>query len=157
MTIRLRFAAIVLGSGLALAAPAWATEDHSHSGHAGLSELTLNHGAKWETDAPLRKGMDGMRHDVGAALPQIHDGKLPAPGYSELAEKVHGHLEYMFSNCKLPEAADAQLHLVLAEVMGGVDAMKAGPDRTAGAVKIVQALDAYGRHFDHPGWTGLKH
>ncbi len=157
MTTKLPIA-VLLAAALGLSMPLHAAEQHEHDGHAaGLSELTLNHGAKWQTDAPLRKGMDGILHDLAAALPQIHDGKLPETGYAELAEDMHGHLEYMFTNCKLPPAADEQLHLVLAEVMNGAEAMKAGPDRRSGAVRVVQALDAYGKHFDHPGWTGVRH
>lgn len=157
MITRLHLAAVAVAAGLSFAAPAWSAEDHSHSGHAGLSELTLNHGAKWQTDAPLRQGMESILHDFAKALPQIHDGKMSEHGYAELAEKVHHQLEYMFANCKLPAEADAQLHIVLAQVMDGTETMKAGPERMSGAVRIVQALDAYGRHFDHSGWTPLKH
>jgi hypothetical protein len=55
---------------------------------------------------------------------------------------------------------DAQLHLVLAEIMHGSSAMKGqekGVPSQAGAEKIVGALDAYSRHFDHPGLQGLAH
>lgn len=158
MSLHIRLAIGLVAAGLTFAPAAWAAQEHSHEGGAGsLSELTLNNGAKWQTDAPLRKGMEGIRHDLAAALPRIHDGKLPAEGYGQLAEKVHGHVEYMVGNCKLPPEADAQLHLVLAQMMDGADAMKSGPDRTTGAVKIVQALDAYGRHFDHPAWSSPAH
>ena len=59
----------------------------------------------------------------------------------------------MTAYCKLPEEADAQLHVVLAEILEGVDAMRVGPDRLGGARRVVRALEAYGRHFDHPNWT----
>ncbi|MFA7428662.1 MAG: hypothetical protein WCZ23_00740 [Rhodospirillaceae bacterium] len=150
--------AILFAAALGLSMPVHAAETHKHSGQvSGLSDLTLNHGAKWQTDAPLRKGMNGILHDLTAVLPDIHEGKLSEAGYGALAEKINGHLEYMFVNCKLPPAADEQLHLVLAEAMNGAETMEAGPDRMAGAVGIVQALDAYGTHFDHPGWPGVRH
>lgn len=157
MSLHIRLAACVVAAGLTFSAGAWAAQEHSHDGAGSLAELTLDHGKKWQTDAALRKGMDGIRHDLTAKLPQIHDGKLPPAGYGELAEKMHGHIEYMVGNCKLSPEADAQLHLVLGQVVEGSDLMKAGPDRMSGAVKIVQALDAYGRHFDHSGWSSPKH
>jgi hypothetical protein len=66
----------------------------------------------------------------------------------------------MVSNCKLPQNADAMLHLVLADIIAGSDAMQGklpGTKARDGAVKIVHALDSYGKYFDHPGWSGLKH
>jgi hypothetical protein len=51
------------------------------------------------------------------------------------------------------------LHLVIADMLAGADAMS-GKDRKAtrqaGAVQVVQALDSYGEYFDHPGWRNLK-
>jgi hypothetical protein len=153
-----RLAACVLVAGLAVGGVALAADQHNHEPVAGaLAALTLDHGAKWQTDAPLRKGMSGIRDDLVAALPAIHGGKLAAEGYTQLAGKVHEHIDYMVGNCKLAPEVDAQLHLVLGEVMAGADTMKSGPERMTGAVKIVQALDAYGRHFAHPGWSSPAH
>lgn len=56
-----------------------------------------------------------------------------------------------------PEAADHQLHVVLEQILDGIAIMKADKGRDQGAVKIVQALDQYGTHFDHAGWKPLKH
>lgn len=156
MVKRIHLAACIAAAGLFFGIGAWAAEDHSHDGGT-LAELTLDQGAKWQTDTPLRRGMDGIRDDLAAALPQIHDGKLAAEGYRRLAEKVHGHVNFMVENCKLTPEADAQLHLVLAQVMDGADTMADGHDRMAGAVAVVQALEAYGSHFQHPGWTSPRH
>ena len=38
-----------------------------------------------------------------------------------------------------------------------IAALKADKGRDQGAVKIVQALDLYGAHFNHAGWKKLKH
>ena len=57
--------------------------------------------------------------------------------------------------CKLPPEADAQLHLVIADVIAGADAMKGAKDAKsgrAGLVKVDGALKSYAKHFDHPGW-----
>ena len=42
-------------------------------------------------------------------------------------------------------------NMVFPEVMTGISALEAGEVET-GAVTIVQALNAYGEHFEHPGW-----
>ncbi len=158
MFLSTRFTAgLMIAATLTFAGSALAVEGHNHGSAGTLAELTLNQGAKWATDAPLRKGMAGIRDDLAAALPAIHRGTLSAKRYATLAGKMHGHVEKMIASCKLTPEADAQLHLVLAEVMAAADLMKSGPDRMSGAVQAIEALDAYGRHFAHPGWESLHH
>ncbi|WP_146208980.1 hypothetical protein [Azospirillum sp. TSO22-1] len=118
--------------------------------------LTLDHGRKWPTDESLRTGMSGIRTAMAAALEPIHKNTLPAARYGELAAAIETQVERIVKNCKLPDAADAQLHIVLAQIHEGVEGMK-GAERQAGAVKVVTALDAYGKHFDDTGWKPLAH
>ena len=65
-------------------------------------------------------------------------------------------------NCKLDPKADEQLHIVIAEMVAGADlaqGKQGDPERASGVVKIAQALNTYGAHFQHPGWkvTPLPH
>ncbi len=149
--------ATLLTAGLALgaASPALAAGEHSHD--AGTMTLTLDHGKKWPTDASLRKGMSGIRTVMASALEPIHKGTLPATRYGELAAAIEGEVDQIVKTCKLPDAADAQLHIVLAQLLEGVEGMKGGEHRQDGAVKVVDALDAYGKHFDHADWKPLVH
>lgn len=138
---------------------ATAADLHSHEG-AGSQALELNAGRKWATDAPLRKGTTEIRNAIARDKAAIHAGKLSEAGYNGLAKKIDTQVAYIVTNCKLPPEADAQLHLVLADIMQGSSAMKgkeSGVTRQAGAEKIIGALDAYGRHFEHPGWKRLAH
>ncbi len=147
-------AAFAFGAGV----PAFAADAHQHAADE-LTQLTLDHGRKWATDEPLRKGMTEIRNAVAADQDAIHAGKMSAARYDALAKKIDGQLADVVQNCKLPPAADAQLHLVLAEVIRGQEAIKGQDkklDRRAGVVKVIGALDAYNKHFDHPGWRGLK-
>ena len=142
-------AALALGSATGYAA----SGAHQHEG-AASGALKLNAGKKWQTDAPLRKGMTEIRAAVQADKAAIHAGKMTPARYNALAKKVESQVAYMVENCKLPPEADAQLHLIIADLSSGVDAMK-GTDakaRRGGAEKIVAALSAYGTYFDHPGW-----
>lgn len=159
---KLQRVALVAGLALGLAgggiAMAVGAGGHSHGGHpASVAELQLDNGKKWQTDAPLRQGIDTMRGALAAALEPIHQGKYQPADYGALAGKLDAQIGFITANCKLLEAADAQLHLVLAQIIDGIEAMRAGPDREKGAVLAIEALDAYGKHFDHPGWQPLAH
>lgn len=131
--------------------------DHGHAHDHGATKLSLNKGRKWATDEALRTGMSGMRAEIDRSLHAIHEGRLDAAGYEALAKRLEGEMAQVVANCKLAPEADAQLHLVLAQLGEGVDAMKAGSRREDGAATVVQALNAYGRHFSHPGWKPIRH
>ncbi|HEU0234281.1 MAG TPA: hypothetical protein VFQ94_04035 [Gallionella sp.] len=133
--------------------------DHGHSHDAGeAAQLTLNNGKKWATDDSLRLGMDRIRDALAAELPAIHSGKATAEQYRALAQKANDQIAFMVKNCKLEPKADAMLHLVLADIIAGADAMMAqdGSGAHKGAAKIAHALDNYAAYFDHPGWRGLE-
>lgn len=153
--VRLMAAAGLL---IGIAGDALAAGEHAHSGHgAAVQELKLNNGTKWQTDAPLQKGMEEIRAQMTASLDRIHHGTFALAEFEALGSGLERQIEYITENCRLPEEADAQLHLVLADVIEGIEVMKGKPDRAAGAVLVVNALAAYGRHFEHPGWQPLAH
>lgn len=141
-----------------LAGPALAqTAAHNHDG-AEPDTLSLNQGRKWATDEPLRDGMVRIRNLVEPRLGAAHAGKLTAVQYRELAAQVETEVGAIVANCKLEPEADAMLHLLIADLGAGTDAMagKNAKLRPAlGLVKIVQAVNAYGRHFDHPGFAPI--
>lgn len=139
--------------------PLLAGEKYAHNDH-GSSALQLDSGKKWETDAPLRKGMAGIRDAMASRLGEIHAGKLKKTQYAELSEEISAHTNSIFKNCKLSPKADAQLHLVLSQILGGNQQMKSAEsihDRRAGAIKIFDALQLYPKYFDHPDWKPLTH
>jgi len=134
-------------------------QGHSHSHDAAESaQLTLNNGRKWTTDDNLRQAMSRIRDALAAELPAIHSGKATAKQYRALAQKTDDQIAFMVKNCKLDPKADAMLHLVLADIIAGADAMKGKDSDEAhkGAAKIAHALDNYAAYFDHPGWHGLE-
>jgi hypothetical protein len=149
---------LIVGMFVTFTDIAWSAEEHGHDGHVKSSPgLVLDSGELWQTDAPLRKGMEGIRHDMEAVLPRIHNATLSGEQYAALVIGVRNHVENMVKNCKLSPEADAQLHGVLAEIIAGADVMETRASQSFGAVKIVQALNAYGRHFEHPGWKSVDH
>ncbi len=51
------------------------------------------------------------------------------------------------------------LHLIIADMLAGADAMSGKNQKTtrqAGAVQVVQSLESYGEYFDHPSWQNLE-
>jgi hypothetical protein len=133
--------------------------EHGHGGHDGkaTARLTLNDGKKWQTDATLRAGMTAIRDQLQAALDPIHAKTYSPDDYKALAGRIEKEVANIMAKCKLPADVDAQIHLVLAELFAGADLMKKDGNRMAGAVRILQGLDSYGKYFEHADWQPIKH
>ena len=149
--------ALVLYS-LASAVPAFAAQEaHQHAHEAHGTTLQLNAGQKWETDAALRKSMAEIRQSMDSSLHAIHENKLSAKAYGGLAKQVEGAVAEIIANCKLPPAADTQLHLVVSDLLAGAEQMKSKTRRMDGVIKVIGALDNYGNYFDDPGFQPIAH
>ena len=147
-------AACAPGAMAASAAPAAA---HAHDG-APAAKTRLDHGRKWASDAPLREGMTRIRALVAPELPRAHAGTMAPAEYAALAAKVEVQVGNIVANCKLPPEADAVLHGVLSELSSGTAAMAgkaAGTRPSEGLLHVVQALNDYGRTFEHPGFKPI--
>lgn len=145
-------------AGSALAAGN-AAHDHGHAA-AETTKLELNAGKKWETDAALRKAMESIRQTMAASLHDIHENRVSAAAYGKLAHKVEGEVGQIVANCKLEPKADAQLHLIVAELLDGAEQMAGKPKqakRMNGAVKVIGALEKYSTYFDDPGFKPIPH
>lgn len=99
--------------------------DHHHGAH-GSHGLTLNNGKKWETDGPLRSGMNKIKAIVESKSPNAKQ---------EVDKVVQG----IIKNCKLSPKADAVLHVIIGDILRGPPARE-------------KALHSYGEYFNHPGW-----
>ena len=146
-------------SALALAATsAVAQHEHGHdhdTAKAAITNLKLDGGEKWPTDASLRKGMAEIHAAFEADHPAIHAGKATDAQYEALAGRIEAQVNTIVANCKLPPAADANLHYVIADLLQGVGLMRGqDPQRTRhdGAALVHGALRAYGQFFDDPHW-----
>lgn len=149
-------AAIALAATLAGPAAAQ-TATHSHDADTP-HKLSLNQGGKWGTDDALRKGMGHIRALVEPQLGAAHAGRLTAEQYRELAMQVETEVAGIVANCRLEPRADAMLHLVVAELGEGTDAMtgrNAKLPPVEGLAKVALAVNEYGRHFDHPGFEPI--
>jgi hypothetical protein len=147
-------AALALGLAFGTMGVVVAAEPHSHG---AVVQMKLDNGKKWQTDEALRLGMGEIRQAIANSLQPIHDNKFTPAKYDALAANLQKQVDYIVANCKLPEAADEQLHVVLEQVIDGIAEMKAPGQKQQGAIKIVKALDTYGQYFNHAGWQPLAH
>ena len=157
----IRKTALAVAVAVALGAPfayGQTAHEHDHGHQAGEAKLVLNQGKKWQTDEPLRQGMSAIRGAVAKDVKAIHANKATPKQYQALAAKVNAEVAGVVQNCKLEPEADAQLHIVIAELLAGAEAMEGkemGVSRRAGAERVAKALNAYGAHFEHAGWKRL--
>lgn len=142
---------IALGAVLSVL-PLSAAESH---GHGVPTQLQLDHDKKWPTDEALRRGMEEMRTAMAAALGAIHRNSYSDAQYKALAQRLQTQIDYVVGNCKLPEKADAQLHIVLEQIIDGIAVISSGSGQAKGAAAVMVALNQYGRYFDHAGWRPL--
>lgn len=160
-SIRNLLSAACLTFGLAVAsAHAGEISTHKHEHGTASVELSLNNGKKWVTDDALRNGMQNIRAAMQLSLHDIHLGKFSDTQYNGLAGKISNEISHVVANCKLEPQADAQLHIIIVEIMDGVDAMEGKEkeaNRQAGAIRVMNALDNYAAYFNHPGWKPLRH
>ena len=144
--MKLPVLALVLLTGGALAFYHFHGHGHSHGDGGGLQ---LNAGQKWQTDQPLREGMERIRGLVGAANPS---------GGSSMEARANGirqHVDYLVANCKLAPAADATLHVMIADLLEGADLVTKKNDPQRGITVMRKALETYPKYFEHAGWPGL--
>lgn len=134
--------------------------EHAHYHDAGGGEapaLSLDAaGKRWTTDAPLREAMGRIHDAVTQALPKVHKDALDGAGYEALATRIDSEVAYMVSHCKLAPDADAQLHLVIAEMMAGADIMRGkteGQPPRRGVIQVKKALGLYAEYFDDPAFV----
>ena len=150
-------------AGLLLSGSLYAATEHDHDHHhhdhqsAEHDSLQLNAGKRWDTDAPLRQGMQSIRDAVAHRLDDIHHDRASVAQYRELSKSIQEQLDYMFNNCKLPEDADAQLHILLANIINANQIIAQGDNPRDGVISVVQALDLYPQYFNHSGWAPLPH
>lgn len=134
-------------------------ENLSHDKHAdahhhfGVSQLQLNHGEKWQTDAPLRNGMQHIYDAAMKATSAYHAKKLSAADANSLVSHINEQIQYMISHCKLEPQEDGVLHVLIGELLEGAEALKKDPLATEGLPRIIRALNTYPQYFEHPGWV----
>lgn len=128
------------------------SHQHGHSEHA-VAGLILNDGKKWQTDAALRQGMSEINNAVMKAADAYHHDALTQADANKLALKINEQVNYLIKNCKLEPKADATLHVLIGDLLGAAEKIKAEPLSSKGMPRAVKAIMAYPEYFDHTGWA----
>jgi hypothetical protein len=147
-------------AGTAQAADGRGHDAHAAHGHDSTESLRLNDGKKWATDAALRKAMANIRRAMAASLNDIHANRFSADRYISLSRKIEAEVGHIIRNCKLEAQADAQSHLIVADLLAGSELMAGktkDSSRESGAIKVIGALKNYGDYFDDPGFKPIEH
>ena len=156
--VRILFCIAVAALALGADRFAFAEDEHHHHAAGEPKKLSLDHGKKWATDEPLRANMTAIRAALSEKKAAIHHGTLAPDDYKALGTTIEAKVATIVAECKLAPAADANLHVVVAELLAAADTMQGKSSTTpaAGASQAVQAVNRYGKYFDHPGWKALK-
>ena len=68
------------------------------------------------------------------------------------AGQILGAVTYLFTHCTLPPERDEVLHGILAPLMSAAQKLKEQPQDIAQVAAMRQAVAAYPRYFNDPGW-----
>jgi hypothetical protein len=148
--------ALPLGTMAGTAMASDAALSHGHEVHGTME---LNQGQKWETDAALRQGMGALHQIVSTGLESAHANALNADDYKKMSGDIMTQFTYIVETCDLEPEADAQLHILLGNIVQGVETIEgkvSGEQPEEGLIKMAHALNSYGSHFDHPNWQGFN-
>jgi len=125
---------------------------HRHADHQ-MAELTLDHGQRWRTDAPLREGMERIRTAVVEAASHTNAaGCLDASPGKRLADTVDDSIAFMVTNCRLAPEADANLHILIRRLAEAAALAREPAESTSALSRMQAVLGTYPQYFEHPGW-----
>jgi hypothetical protein len=152
---------IVMGLILAVVTySGWAADDiaelsHEHSPHTTI-QLAPIPDTLWETDAPLREGMQRINSETAQPWLAYQQHGLTTDIANALAKSIEDDVAFMITNCKLDPEADAALHGLLTELLAGAAEIKLDPHAVEGMPRITHALEEYPRYFLHPDWSPIQ-
>lgn len=116
-------------------------------------------GTPLPTDATLRIGMENLRQIMAVPLADIQGNRLPREAYPTLALEVRAELAAIAQHSHPGHQAEPELRHLMARMEAGTRAMEGRPTgsrRQRGALQVIDALEHYSAHFDHPGWPGWR-
>lgn len=158
MSPRILVGLILTVGGIAL----WTFSRHAHNhsevhdhAQSDATALALDNGKRWETDQPLRTGMERIRDAASPVLAAHARGSVTPDEAKGLSASIQENVNYLMQNCKLEPKADAALHVLITDLLMGAGLLVENPQSKEGATLIVDALRHYPEYFNDPGWTPL--
>ncbi|GEM_PF-236892 len=126
----------------------------THDGHGAHAAPPAGGEQQWATDAALREGMTRLRQAAEAALPDDPAQPISERQALALQKEVEDSVSYLIANCELSAQADAALHGLLADLLGGAKALAVPPSEPTasnGSTSRLSAIQACS-----PRRTGTK-
>jgi hypothetical protein len=147
-------ASFLLVSSAVLQAETQPVDQHKHTHENHTADiLSLDHGNKWQTDAPLRKGMENINEEVMQSVAAYHNGSLTKADAEKLSKNINEQVTYIVENCKLEPKADAVLHILIGDLLTATGHLASEPLSDQGLPAIVNTLHTYPVYFEHQGWN----
>ncbi len=132
---------VLFNSGVLLAASSASDHQHAHAQNEhAVSGLSLDHGERWQTDAPLRRGMQSINDAVMKAVPDYHDETLTKADAEKLSGHINAQVNYLIENCKLEPGADATLHVLIGDFLTAATTLSEQPLSPEGLPHIVKVV-----------------
>ena len=125
----------------------------THDGHGAHAAPPAGGEQQWATDAALREGMTRLRLAAEDALPDDPAQPIGERQALALQKEVEDSVSYLIANCELSAQADAALHGLLADLLGGAEALAVPAERADGVQRIHVALERYPNLFAPPHWN----
>ncbi|HQU87163.1 MAG: hypothetical protein H6944_02595 [Zoogloeaceae bacterium] len=111
----------------------------------------------WSSDAPLRAAVDEMAQMLRAVGHDLQQNQRTEAQYDALAEWMLKRLA-AFPTTHADRNAAIALSEIKKDLSDGADIMTHAthlPARRLGYMMAVQALNRYGKSFEHPDWTPI--
>jgi len=108
-------------------------------------------------ECPSHSNLNHPRYSLSLPSPRLCLGR--GLGDREVAglRRCQTPTPYMFDSCHLDPEPDAQLHILLANLMQAADTLRGDDNHYPGVHRVHQSLKAYSETFKHPGWKPVSH
>jgi hypothetical protein len=127
--------------------------------HAPAAVTPAQAPAHWTSDAPLRAAIDEMAQMLRAVGHDLQQNQRTEAQYDALADWMLKRLA-TFPTTHADRNAAVALSEIKKDLADGADIMTHAthlPARRLGYMMAVQALNRYGKSFEHPDWTPIPY
>ncbi|TVO77548.1 hypothetical protein FHP89_09625 [Denitromonas ohlonensis] len=127
--------------------------------HAPAAVTPAQAPAHWTSDAPLRAAIDEMAQMLRAVGHDLQQNQRTEAQYDALADWMLKRLA-TFPTTHTDRNAAIALSEIKKDLGDGADIMTHAthlPARRLGYMMAVQALNRYGKSFEHPDWTPIPY
>ncbi|TVO53946.1 hypothetical protein [Denitromonas halophila] len=127
--------------------------------HAPAAVTPAQAPARWTSDTPLRAAIDEMAQMLRAVGHDLQQNQRTEAQYDALADWMLKRLA-TFPTTHADRNAAIALSEIKKDLGDGADIMTHAthlPARRLGYMMAVQALNRYGKSFEHPDWTPIPY